>query len=219
LTRKITEQLKRLRPGFVIGEDGRILEWDREYKEVEPGHRHMSHLYGFHPGNQITIDQNPELFKAVKKTVDYRLNNGGAHTGWSRAWLINISARLLDGEMAFENIQMLFKNSLYTNLFDAHPPFQIDGNFGYTAGVTEMLLQSHEKKGIRLLPALPGSWSSGSVIGLIARNNIIINMKWDNNEIKQVSLKTNSDKSVPIIYKNKIFNFNLKKNEIFIHKF
>ena len=82
-----------------------------------------------------------------------------------------------------------------------------------------MLLQSHEKKGIRLLPALPVSWSSGSVIGLIARNNIIINMKWDNNEIKQVSLKTNSDKSVPIIYKNKIFNFNLKKNKIFIHKF
>ena len=219
LTRKIKEQLKRLRPGFVIGEDGRILEWDREYKEVEPGHRHMSHLYGFHPGNQITIDQNPELFKAVKKTVDYRLNNGGGRTGWSRAWLINISARLLDGEMAFENIQMLFKNSLYTNLFDAHPPFQIDGNFGYTAGVTEMLLQSHEKKGIRLLPALPDSWSSGSVKGLIARNNIIINMKWDNNEIKQVSLKTNSDKSVAVIYKNKIFNFNLKKNEVFVHKF
>jgi len=219
LTRKIKEQLKRLRPGFVIGEDGRILEWDREYKEAEPGHRHMSHLYGFHPGNQITIDQNPKLFKAVKKTVDYRLNNGGGRTGWSRAWLINISARLLDGEMAFENIQMLFKNSLYTNLFDAHPPFQIDGNFGYTAGVTEMLLQSHEKKGIRLLPALPDSWSSGSVKGLIARNNIIINMEWDNNEIKQVSLKTNSDKSIPVIYKKKIFNFNLKKNEVFVHKF
>jgi len=219
LTRRIKEQLKRLRPGFVMGEDGRILEWDREYKEAEPGHRHMSHLYGFHPGNQITIDQNPKLFKAVKKTVDYRLNNGGGRTGWSRAWLINISARLLDGEMAFENIQMLFKNSLYTNLFDAHPPFQIDGNFGYTAGVTEMLLQSHEKKGIRLLPALPDSWSSGSVKGLIARNNIIINMEWDNNEIKQVSLKTNSDKSIPVIYKKKIFNFNLKKNEVFVHKF
>ena len=219
LTKKISQQLKKLRPGFVIGKDGRILEWDREYDEFEPGHRHMSHLYGFHPGTQITIDEQPELFKAVKKTLDFRLENGGAGTGWSRAWLISYSARLLDAEMAHEHIQLLFKKSIYKNLFDAHPPFQIDGNFGFTAGISEMLLQSHENKGIRILPALPKSWSSGSVEGLIARNNIKINMKWDQGEITELNLETNKNQSVSVIYKNEILVFDLVKDEPFYTNF
>ena len=219
LINKIEKQIKKLRPGFVIGKDGRILEWDREYDEFEPGHRHMSHLYGFHPGTQITIDEQPELFKAVKKTLDFRLENGGAGTGWSRAWLISYSARLLDGEMAHKHIQLLLQKSIYKNLFDAHPPFQIDGNFGFTAGVSEMLLQSHENKGIRLLPALPRSWSSGNVRGLIARNNIKINMKWDQGKINEVNLISKKNQSVSVIYENEIFDFKLEKDKPFIFKF
>ena len=216
LTAKISDQLQKLRPGFVLGKDGRILEWDRQYEEHEPGHRHMSHLYGFHPGDQISIDEQPEIFQAVRKTLDYRLDNGGAGTGWSRAWLINCSARLMDGEMAHKHIQLLFQKSVFKNLFDAHPPFQIDGNFGFTSGVVEMLLQSHEDRGIRLLPALPVAWKNGSVKGLTARGNITVDMEWIEGMLSQLTLNSSKDQTVTFIYRDNDYKFDLNKGKPFI---
>lgn len=214
----IKKQLKELRPGFVLGNDGRILEWDLEYLELEPGHRHMSHLYGFHPGNQISAIHTPELFDAVRKTLDHRLANGGAGTGWSRAWLINCAARLLDGKMAQEHIQLLFEKSIFFNLFDAHPPFQIDGNFGYTAGVAELLLQSHEANIIRLLPALPTLWKKGAVRGLKARNNILVDLEWEDGKLTQAILTAKSDEKFTLIYDENAFKITLKKGEAFLFK-
>jgi alpha-L-fucosidase 2 len=206
---KIKTQLAQLRPGFQLGSDGRILEWDREYEELEPGHRHMSHLYGFHPGDQVSLSKTPELFEAVQKTLDFRLKNGGAGTGWSRAWLINCAARLMDGEMAQEHIQLLFEKSIFSNLFDAHPPFQIDGNFGYTAGVAEILIQSHEPGIIRLLPALPPSWKNGSVRGLKARGNITVDLKWENNTLSDLQLTSKINTQTKLVYKGKSTFINL----------
>ena len=216
LTAKISDQLQKLRPGFVLGKEGRILEWDREYEEHEPGHRHMSHLYGFHPGDQISIDEQPEIFQAVRKTLDYRLDNGGAGTGWSRAWLINCSARLMDGEMAHKHIQLLFQKSVFKNLFDAHPPFQIDGNFGFTSGVVEMLLQSHEDRGIRLLPALPVAWRNGSIKGLTARGNITVDIEWSEGMLSQLTLNSSKDQSATFIYRDNDYEFDLKKGKPFV---
>lgn len=214
----IKTQIKQLRDGFVIGSDGRILEWDREYEESSKGHRHISHLYGFHPGSQVSSDLNPEVFKAVRKTLDYRLANGGAGTGWSRAWLINFSARLLDGDMAHEHILMLFKNSMYNNLFDAHPPFQIDGNFGYTAGVAEMLLQSHEENILRLLPALPTDWKSGHIKGLKARGGLTVDIYWSNNTLEKAVIKSDFNNSFNIAYGNKKYPVEIKKGESYVFK-
>ena len=171
----------------MLGDDGRILEWDRSYEEHEPGHRHMSHLYEFHPGTAVNKTDQPELFEAVQKTLDYRLVHGGAGTGWSRAWLINLSARLGNGDMAHEHINLLFQKSMYNNLFDSHPPFQIDGNFGFTAGICEMLVQSHAGY-IDLLPALPKAYPSGSFTGLKVRGNGEVSALWENGDIASASL-------------------------------
>ena len=211
LAATIRKQLNQLRTGFQIGSDGRILEWDREYLEFEPGHRHMSHLYGFHPGDQINFSQTPKLFNAVKKTLEYRLKNGGAGTGWSRAWLINCAARLMDSQMTQNNIELLLQKSIYPNLFDAHPPFQIDGNFGYTAGVVESLIQSHELNIIRVLPALPNNWEKGKIIGFKARDNIIVDMTWNDNTLNKLTLTSKFDIRKKIIYNKKQVTVNLRK--------
>ncbi len=171
-----------------IGEDGRLQEWRLPHKEANPGHRHVSHAYGFFPSRQYNLIEDPVQVDAVRKSLDFRLANGGGRTGWSRAWLINIEACLLRPEAAYANIKTLLSKLINPNLFDMHPPFQIDGNFGYTSGVVTMLLQSQVQldsgeRVLWLLPAIPEAWSTGEVKGLKTRGGATVDMTWSPEKI------------------------------------
>lgn len=177
-----------------IASDGRIMEWAQEFPEAEPGHRHISHLFAVHPGSQINLLQAPELAEAASKSMDYRISHGGGHTGWSSAWLISQYARLHRAEKAKESLDKVLEKSLNPNLFTQCPPFQIDANFGTTAGIAEMLLQSHiYEQGayiIQLLPSLPEGWKNGKFSGLKARGGFEVSVEWKDGVMVRAEIKS-----------------------------
>ena len=214
-----------------IGKYGQIMEWARDYDEVEPGHRHISQLYALYPADMISPVKTPELAAAARATLERRLSHGGGHTGWSRAWIINMWARLFDGEKVGENIQALLAHSTSINMFDMHPPFQIDGNFGGGAGIGEAVFQS-ECGELHFLPALPPMWKSGSVKGVRARGGFEVSFDWAEGSLssaKIISLAgqpavirtdkkitvTANGKNIPLAENNGTYSFDTEQGMVY----
>jgi len=218
-TQQIRQHLAKLLP-YQIGKYGQLQEWQEDFEDGEQQHRHVSHLYALYPSDQIDLKKTPELAAAAKRVMERR---GDAATGWSMGWKVNLWARLQDGEHAFQLINNLFTlirsnntsmkgGGTYPNLFDAHPPFQIDGNFGVTAGIAEMLIQSHTHE-IVLLPALPKAWKNGSVKGLVARGGFVIDMTWKEGKIVSANVFSKTGNPCVIKYNDKTVSLNTKAGE------
>lgn len=226
---RISHFMDNLELGLSIGSWGQLQEWQQDLDERSTKHRHISHLFALHPGNMISPIKTPELAQAASVSLNAR---GDAGTGWSKAWKINFWARLFDGNRAYKLLSEQLKHSTLSNLWDNHPPFQIDGNFGATAGITEMLLQSQNHE-IHLLPALPLAWPSGKVIGLKARGNTIVDISWQKGELTEVKLLpksshkltirsasfsessrvfNNDGKLIPSVYLQSVISFEADKN-------
>lgn len=216
----------------LIGKHGQLQEWLIDKDSPDDKHRHVSHLWGLHPGNEIHPLTTPDFAEACKVTLSHR---GDAGTGWSRAWKINFWARLLDGDHSFLLLKNLMvpatskitndenKGGLYPNLMDAHPPFQIDGNFGATSGITEMLLQSHlrDKSGdyfLDILPALPTALSKGKITGLRARGAFEIDIEWDNGELVSVEVKSLKGNNLNLRYRGQVIAKATMQGENHIYK-
>lgn len=205
--RKHWEQVLANLVPYKIGRYGQLMEWSVDIDDPKDEHRHVNHLFGLHPGHTVSPVTTPELAEAAKVVLVHR---GDGATGWSMGWKLNQWARLLDGNHAYTLFGNLLKNGTLDNLWDTHPPFQIDGNFGGTAGITEMLLQSHMGF-IHLLPALPDAWKEGSVSGLCAKGNFEVDMVWEDNLLKEATVHANSGGKCVIKYGDKTLAFNTKK--------
>ena len=216
-SKTLLEVLEKLPPMEISERYGTIREWIKDYEETDPGHRHISHLFGLFPGDQIN-ESNPEIYEAAKRTIARRIENGGGSTGWSRAWTICFYTRLKDGENSYKHLKYLLEKCTANNLFDIHPPFQIDGNFGGVAAITEMLLQSHlgspDSRVAEVLPALPNDWNKGCIKGIRARGNLTFDISWENSILKIASVTAENDCILRIKLNNKTEN--LKANKYYI---
>lgn len=191
-------------PPFTIGKLGQLQEWQRDYDEAEPGHRHISHLWALYPGTQISLEHTPDLAKAAKISLERRLSFGGGQTGWSRAWVVNYWDHLHDGKQAYDSLQVMIRQSTFPNLMDTHPPglFQIDGNLGAANGMLEALVQSRwmpEFSELELLPALPEQWSDGAIEGVHVRGGAVLDLRWKAGKIVSMELRAKSDGAFKLI--------------------
>ena len=200
--------LKHIAP-YKTGRYGQLMEWSRDIDDPKDEHRHVNHLFGLHPGHTISPVTTPDLAKASRVVLEHR---GDGATGWSMGWKLNQWARLHDGNHAYKLYGNLLKNGTLDNLWDTHAPFQIDGNFGGTAGVTEMLLQSHMGF-LHLLPALPDAWKEGSVEGLRARGNFLVNLTWRGGKLVQATVVSQSGEPCKVHYNGKTLNFNTQRGK------
>jgi alpha-L-fucosidase 2 len=202
-----------------IGRLGQLQEWLEDRDDPSDQHRHVSHLWGLHPGSEITRDGTQDLFAAARRSLELRGDGG---TGWSKAWKVNFWARLRDGDHAYRLLVSMVTptrerrvgegGGLYPNLFDAHPPFQIDGNFGLTAGIVEMLLQNHEGE-IHLLPALPAAWPSGRVRGLRARDGFVVDLAWDDGSLEECVLQAVRSGTARVRYGGRVAEYRMQAGD------